>query len=72
MTVIRGEVLLAHGRQPRRSFAPTEKMAKVQEIPPGGGILTGNCFIPPDITPNGVVLGTDPAPSLNIPVGESQ
>ena len=31
MTVIRGEVLLAHGRQPRRRFAPAEKMAMVQE-----------------------------------------
>lgn len=31
MTSIRGEVLLAHGRQPRRRFAPAEKVAMVEE-----------------------------------------
>jgi transposase len=31
MTLIRGEVLMAHGRQPRRRFAPAEKMAMVEE-----------------------------------------
>lgn len=29
--VIKGEVLLAHGRQPRRRFSPAEKVALVEE-----------------------------------------
>jgi transposase len=31
VATIRGEVLLAHGRQPRRRFSPAEKIALVEE-----------------------------------------
>lgn len=31
MTTIRGEVLLAHGKQPRRRYSPAEKIALVEE-----------------------------------------